>query len=455
MSNLTDQLADFSTELKFEDLAPDIVDEAKRGLVDTLGAILVGSHDKATMILADVAAGAGLGGPATVLGTSSTGSIPQAALLNGYAGHVLDFDDTQHRVGTHMSAPVLAAALPLAEVKHLSGKDLLTAYVAGFEVGCRLGRAGLFARYLGRLGIHATSYLGHFGATTASGRLLEFDGLRMKRSWGITAGYASGITRSFGTMGKGQNAGNAAQNGVFAALLAERGFTGPEDIFDGDRGSIFTVFGPKVEPDAVLEGLGEEFEMSFVTRKPFACAGWRNPIVEAAILLSTENDLRATDVSAITVRAATHLDHLPNYPVPQIGLQAKFSAQYAAVIGLVDRAGDVYQFSDERVADGALADLCRKTELIFDPELGPYQIRVRIETTHGRTFSHFVPDQKGEYTNPLTWDELLAKFTSNAESALPRPAVERLVGVLSDLESLEDVGELTRLCRAGAVAEAG
>lgn len=447
MSYLTGRLADFSTSLEFEDLPADVVDEAKRGLVDTIGAILVGSQDRATAILREVAGGEGLAGPATVLGTGWTAPVPQAALLNGYAAHVLDFDDTQHRVGTHMSAPVIAAALALAETKHVSGKDLLTSYVSGFEVGCRLGRADLFARYLGRIGIHATSYLGHFGAATAAGRLLELDAQRMRRTWGITAGYASGITRSFGTMGKGQNSGNAAQNGVFAALLAERGFTGPEDIFDGDRGSIFTVFGAKVDPETVIDCMGEEFEMSFVTRKPFACAGWRNPIVEAAILLSTTHDLHADDVASITVRAATHLDHLPNYAVPRIGLEAKFSAQYAAGIGVVDRAGGVHQFSDERVADRSLSDLCRRIELVFDPELGPYQIRVEIRTTDGRELSHFVPDQKGEYTNPLTWDELVAKFESNAGSVLPPPRVERLISELGDLENLDDVGELGRLCR--------
>jgi len=371
-----------------------------------------------------------------------------AAAVNGYGAHALDYDDTQHKVGTHMSAPVIPAALVMAVMFHRSGRDLLTAYVAGFEVGCRLGRAARFATHLSRRGIHATGYLGHFGAAAATGKLSGLDGLRMRRAFGIAAGHASGILKSFGTMGKAQNAGNAAQNAVLAVLLAAKGFTGPEEIFDGEQ-NIFSLCGGQTNPEELFEGLGQQFEITSNTLKVFACAGWRNPIVEACMLLAANHKLLPTGIKIVNVAACKDVMHLPNYPQPRTGLETKFSAEYAAAVALTDGAGGVRQFSDERVADPVLMELCRKVKLEFDEGLAPYQIRVTIHTTDGRELSHFIACQKGDHLNPLSWEELVTKFRANAAAVLPQEQVEKLIAMIGDLEAVDDVAALTRLCRSG------
>ena len=444
---ITQRLADFNLGLKYEDLPPEVITEAKNGILDTLGVALVGSTEEPTQILLRASTSSRDSGKATVLGARTLTTPTVAALINGYAAHVLDYDDTQHYVGTHMSAPVVPAALALAEMLHRSGKDLLTAYVAGFEVGCRLGRSGGFANHLLRQRMVASAILGVIGAAAAAAKLMDLDSLKMRRSFGIAAGHAAGFTMSFGTMAKAQNLGNAAQNGVLSALLAREGFTGPEQIFDGEK-NIFSLYGGRTDEDELFRNLGQKFEMTSNTRKIFACAGWRNPIIEATIFLAETHALQPEDIKKVNVAACMDVKHLPNYPAPRIGLEAKFSAQYAAAVALMDRAGGVAQFTDERAADPALAQLTRKVTLEYDEALGPFQTRVAISTHDGRELSHFIPVQKGKHLNPMTWEELATKFRANAATALPQGQVETLTAMIRDFENLDDVAELMRLCHS-------
>ena len=446
---VTTQLADFCVAIKYQDLPPEVIANAKNGILDTLGVALIGSREESTRMILKASTKSKNGGESTVLGTGTLTSPTVAALVNGYAAHVLDYDDVQqHGAGTHMSAPVIPSALALAEMLHCSGTDLLTAYVTGFEIGCRLGRAGGFCRHLLKHGVAGTGVLGHFGAATAAGKLLGLDALQMRRSFGIAAGHASGLTRSFGTMCKAQNLANAAQIGVFSALLAKQGFTGPDDIFEGEK-NIFSIYGGQTDPEELVKGLGQHFEINSNTLKIFPCAGHRNPILEASILLATTHGLRPKDITKVNVWSPVERMHVPNYAEPRTGLEAKFSSQYAAAVGLADRAGGMAQFSDERVADPALAELTRRVTLEADERLGPHQTRILIRTTDGRELSHFVPDQKGGHLNPLSWGELAAKFRANASAVLTQVQVESLIVMIRDIEAVNDIAELLRLCRSG------
>ena len=445
---VTGRLADFIVGLKYENLPPRVITEASNGILDTLGVALIGATEPSAHMLLQATAGSANTGEATVVGTPVRTTPTVAALLNGYAAHVLDYDDTQHNVGTHMSAPVLSAALAAGEILHSSGKELLAAYVTGFEVGCVLGRAGGFANHVLRRGFVGSSVLGVLGAAAAAGRLVGLDAMQMRNCLGIAFGHAAGVTRSFGTMSKGQNLANSAQNGVLAALLARQGFTGPDAIFDGEK-NAFEVYGGKTDADELFRSLGREFEITQNTRKIYACAGWRNPIIEATIHLMDSHDLKQGDVETIRVEACKDVQHLPNYPQPRIGLETKFSAQYAAAVAVMDRAGGVAQFSDGRVADPVLAELTRRVTLEFAPDLGPFQTRVAISTRDGRTLGHFIPVQKGKHSNPMTWDELVVKFSANASAVLSSRQVKALPPMISDLASLADATDLLKLCRAG------
>src|SRR5688572_18734850 len=169
-ASLTGRIAKYCVDLKYEDLPPDVVAEAKKGILDTLGVTLIGSREEATRMMLAASGTAGAEGEATVIGTEARTPAPVAALVNGYAAHAIDYDDTQHGAATHMSAPVVSAMFVAGELARRPGKDLLTAYAAGFELGCKLGRAGDFGPHLHHRGVHPTSFLGHFGAAVAAGR---------------------------------------------------------------------------------------------------------------------------------------------------------------------------------------------------------------------------------------------------------------------------------------------
>lgn len=452
---ITERLALFTIETAYEDLAPDVLDDARKTLLDTIGVALVGAAEPATHIVLEASMAPSAVGPSTIIGTPYTSTPMLAALVNGYAAHALDYDDTQHRVGSHMSAPVAPAALSIAEAENRSGRDLLTAYIVGFEVGCRLGRAAKFARHLSKLGVHSTGFLGHLGAVAAASRLAGLDSGRTNQAFGIAAGQASGLVRSFGTMGKAYNAANAAADAVLSAQLARAGFTGPPDILDHEQ-SLFTICGSDTDADEIVDGLGTEFEITNNTLKAFACAGWRNPIVEAAIAMTAEHAVHPDEVESVAVWAWEGVSHLPNYAEPTTGLETKFSAQYAAAVALVDRAGGVAQFSDARVADPIIAALTRKTTLGFAPDLSKYQIRLEVTMSDGRVLQEFVPVQKGDHSNPLSWDELLVKFRANASAVLPADNIEPLADLLRDIDAVPNVSEITRLLRVDpdAVARA-
>ena len=443
---LTGALSRFCADLRYDDLPADIVTLAKHYILDTLGVALLGSADASTHMVSDAAGAATTPGDCTIVGTATRTLPAIAALVNGYAAHAMDYDDAQHDCATHISAPVLPAALAAAEMQHRSGRDLIVAYVVGFEIGCRLGRAAYFGGHLHRQGIHPTSYLGHFGAAAAAASLMGFDAAAMNRCLGVVSGQAGGLLRSFGTMAKPLNAAHAAQDAMLAAALTARGFTAPDNVFDG-KGNVFTLSGGETDVAQLTAELGSRFEISRNTVKVYACTAWRNPVVEGMIEMATRHALDASNVAAVTVWACTDVLRLPDYPEPRTGLEGKFSTAHAVSVAIVDRAGNVAQFTDARVNDAMLESLRKKVTVVEDAEMPAFHIRLRVMTTDGRTLDHAVTAQKGGPKNPLTWDEMAAKFTGNAETVLPASRVAQLVDRIGRLEAEPDVADLLALCR--------
>jgi 2-methylcitrate dehydratase PrpD len=451
---ITRRFSEFSAGLKYEDLPPDVFVAAKNGVLDFIGVALIGSREESTGILRQTVAGADRRGASSVFGTTLMTSEAKAALINAYGAHVHDYDDVQPLVGGHMSGAVLGATLALAESHHLSGKALIAAYVAGFEVGCRLGAVRKFGFHLREHGVHPTGFLCHFGATTGAAQVLQLDVMQTRRALGIAAGHASGLMRSFGTMCKGQNAGNSGHNAVLAAQLSKNGFVGPEDIFDGEH-NIFSVQGAEGDEVELMRDLGQSYHITRNTFKICACAGWRNPIIEAVAALAKVNKLKPENIEAIEIKVCREVFGLPNYTEPTTGLQAKFSVQYAAAVALVDHCGHVTQFSDERVADPVLQQLATRVTYEPDDSFELNQVHAFIRTSDGRQLSHSIPIPKGDPRNPLGWDELFGKFRANASLTLSQRRINQLGSMIRELENIDDIAALARLCRSTKAAAAG
>jgi 2-methylcitrate dehydratase PrpD len=438
-------MAEFCAGLRYEDLKPETLQDAKNAILDWTGVALVGSTQDSAQIVFDAASQLDGGGKSTLMGRSKKASLATAALVNGLAGHALDYDDVQHRTGVHMSSPVLPGLLALAENRHSTGREFITSYLSGMELGCRLGRAARYGNYLRMHGIHPTGFLGHFGAAAGIARLLAATNVQMQHALGIVAGKAMGLMRSFGTMCKPMNAGNAASDGLLSAMMAKEGFIGPEEIFDGKH-NIFETTGGATDPEVMVRDLGTEWEVSFNTFKLYACTGWRNPIVEALIVISTQHKLKPADVKKIHVQVYDEMSRLPDLPEPRTGLEGKFSVAHVCSVALADRAGGIAQFTDERVADPVLADLRKRVTVERGDDLDHYQVRAFVTTNDGRELTHFVPIPKGDHLRPMTTDELEGKFRANAATILPKAKVNKLVSLIRNIEEVGDMAEIAKLC---------
>lgn len=444
-ATLTSRLASFAASTKYEDLPPDVVAMAKNCFLDNVGVALAGSQEASVQMMLEVLKSNGGAGIATVIGSAARLAPLDAALANAQASHVLDYDDTQPSGGGHLSASTVSPILTFAEMRHLSGKQALAAYVVGFDIGVRLSGPATFSHHLEAHAVHPTGFLGHFAATAAVGNLAGLDATTMNMAFGAAASQAAGMHRAIGTMAKGLHAGKASSDGLLTVLLAERGFSAPADILDGEQ-SCFEMFEFPADREKMLEGLGRRFQILDNVIKAFACAGWRNPLIEAVIYISRTQDLKPEDVAAVHIQVHPYSFGEIDYPEPKSGLESKFSSGHAAAVAIAERAGGIVQFSDAKVDDPTLVTLRRKVTVSANPGFQPRQVVATVCTTGGREFSHEVLYVKGSPRNPLTQEELEAKFRANASLALPAKQVERLLKMLRTLDEVDDVGEVMKLC---------
>ena len=233
------EIAKRITAMRYEDLPAAALHWAKIAIIDTLACALAGANEEAPRIAEKVAAAYGGTGPALLWGTNRRASALDAAVINGTAGHALDYDDVNNTIGGHPSVPILPALFALGEILESNGKDLLLAYITGFETQARIGAAVNVYHY--RKGWHPTATLGVFGAAAASARLLNLSVQHTATALAIAASLSSGIKANFGTLTKPLHAGHCSRNGLYAALLAKEGFTASDDAFEHKHG-FFELF---------------------------------------------------------------------------------------------------------------------------------------------------------------------------------------------------------------------
>ncbi len=452
--NVSERLARFVAET--ENLPEEAIDQAKWAVLDTLGVTLAGSREESARTVADWLREQGGRADATVLGRGFRAPVADAALANGTAAHALDFDDVSLPMRGHPSVPLLPAAIAVAEQAGRSGRDLLAAFVLGFEVEAKLGRAIGEPHYA--LGWHATSTLGTLGAAAACARLLRLDAGQTRMALGIAASLASGLQQNFGTMTKPLHAGWAARSGAFAAGLAARGFTADPRALEGESGFLRAMSGGAeidLEPFAVL---GEPFEItsSGFGVKLYPCCYATHRSLDAALELRERYRIDPAGIAAVRVEVSRGtLVPLRREP-PATGLEGKFSLEYCLAAALVD-GGVGLAFSDEAVSRPAVRELMSKLRTSEGEEAGAYPIggyaEVRIVLRDGAGHSLRVDAPRGDPSRPLSWEELAAKFRDCATGLLSPEGAERSVSLVKRLGELPDVAELTEAL-TGAPTEA-
>ena len=456
--NVSERLARFVAEA--ERVPEEAIVQAKRALLDTLGVALAGSREESARVVAEWVRERGGREEATVLGQRFRAPAAEAALVNGTAGHALDYDDVSLPMRGHPSAPLLPAVLSVGEKARSSGRDLLTAFVLGFEVETRLGRAIGEAHYA--LGWHATSTLGTLGAAAACARLLGLGPGRTQMALGIAASLASGLQQNFGTMTKPLQAGWAARNGVVAVELAGRGFTADLRALEGESGQtparpggFLRAMSGGAEVDLKpLAALGDPFEItsSGIGVKLYPCCYAVHRSLDAALELRAQHRIDPGSIARVQVELSRGaLLPLREEP-PATGLEGKFSLQYCLAVALADGRVGLASFTDEAVRRPEVRELMAKVQAREGAEPGAFPIgghaEVRILLLDGSEHSLRVDTPRGDPSRPLAWDELAEKFRDCAGTALPAESVERTLLLVERLEELPEVGGLTETLRA-------
>jgi 2-methylcitrate dehydratase PrpD len=453
-------VVDFITKARLQEFSSDVIAAGKRCVIDGLGVTLAGSTTRGSGILRDYVRLGDQAADATVLGPEAfRASSASAALLNGASGHALDFDDTQlsssaERIFgllTHPTIPPLAAALAVGERQRASGARLLEAFLVGFEVECKIADAIHPNHY--KRGFHSSGTVGTFGAMAAAAKLLGLTADATAHALAIAASLCAGIRVNFGTMTKPLHVGRAAQNGVMAAELARRGFTGGADGLDGPWGffEIFS-FGGGFEPDRIVDRLGRPHTIldPGVSIKPYPCGVLGHPSMDAMRTLVTTHDVKPEQVRSIRLRAGSNILNPLRYGIARSELEAKFSPAFMLSSIALRRKAGIHEFTDEFVRSAPVQEMMAKVQTVLDPDIearGFDRIRsiVEVELEDGRRFTEEADERyRGGPDRPFTRSELHEKFSECAALVLSEAAIAR---ALESLESLEDASDITDLVR--------
>jgi 2-methylcitrate dehydratase PrpD len=430
-ADVTRALAAYVVRAKPEDLPAPVRREACRTLLNWAGCAVGGSRHE-TVDIAVRALRPFSGAPqASLLGRRERMDILHAALMNGISSHVLDFDDTHLKTVIHPAGPVASAILALAETRPVSGRDFLHALVLGAEVECRIGNAVYPAHY--DRGWHITGTTGVFGAAAASGRLLGLSEQQMRWAFGLAATQPVGLREMFGTMTKSFHPGRAAQNGLTAAVLAKEGFTSSEVALEGRTGWAH-VLSTTCDYAQITQGLGEHYEISLNTYKPFACGIVLHPIIDACLQLRAAHHLTPEAIDRIDLSVHPLVLELTGKRSPQTGLEGKFSVYFAAAVAMAAGDAGVKQFTDEWVRQPAVVALRDRVTATVDPSIGEAQARAVITLKDGRRFEKFVERAVGSVEQPMSDADLDAKVRNLCDGVLPAARTNRLIDLCRHIE---------------------
>lgn len=457
--SLTGEVVDFL--LRGESPPADVRAKAVEHIVDGVAVMLAGSRTDCARKLVDYVGERGGSPSSTVIGFGFKSSASDAALVNGTSGHADDYDDTQlstapdriYGLMTHPTVPVLAAALAIGEVTGCSGRELVEAFIVGFEVECKIAEAIKPDHY--RRGFHSTGTIGAFGAFAASGRLLGLGELELRHALGIVASLTSGIRVNFGTMTKPLHAGMAASNGVTASMLAMRGFTADENALDG-RWGFMEILGHGSDPELMVGKMGNPYALVHpgATFKMYPCGCLGQPSMDAMLEIVLEEDLKPEDVREIRLRAGPNILEPLRYSEPVTGLQAKFSLNFALASILLRRRAGLREYTTEFVSRPEVVDAMRRVRTIHDAEIASMGVEkmrsiVEVELVDGRVVRRTAEEYRGTPEKPFMGHEVDDKFMECASFKMDEGRVREVLGVIRGLEEVSALGDLTGLLAGG------
>jgi len=442
------ELAKHIVAMRYEDLPAEAVHWAKVALIDTVGCTLAGVPEECTLIAERVMGGGSVQGECLLWGTRRRARAMDAVSVNGTASHALDYDDVGNSIGGHPSAPIIPTVIALGEMLHASGREVLTAFVAGFEAEARIGHAVNVHHY--EKGWHPTATLGVFGAAAGAARLLRLTPEQTATALSIAVSLSCGVKANFGTMTKPLHVGVCGRNGLYAALLAREGFTAHAEAFEHHQG-FFELFNGAGNYDAskALANWANPLDIlnPGMGLKQYPCCASTHSAIDAMLILKQKYGLTPDNVAKIeTITHERALVHT-NRPQPNSTLDAKFSVQYCVARALLDGDVKFQHFEGDTYRDPAVRKLLDRVTTSTHAHNAKgmrdhYEGKVRVTTTDGRTLEAAVDLPLRGPTNLAPPDRLTSKFMDCAARVLRPDGSERVLGLLQRFETLEDTRQL-------------
>ncbi len=442
MAHETVRLAEYAVGLRYDDLPRGVIERGKDCITDTVAVIAQGSRLPWSQIVVRYAQRTGAGGMSRIIGVDGPRvQAPAAALANGALAHAFESDNlTRPGAGVHPGATLLPPALAIAQEQGSSGRDLITAIIAGFEVMYRIGRATKHSNE--RHGFHAPGTTGPFGAAVAAGRLLGLDAAAMTNALGIAGSLAGGLMEfarsGTGAMVKRLHLGRAAESGVIAACLAADGFTGPRSVLEGEAGFL-KVFCTEWDMADLTHRLSSEFATLTLCLKRFPVHMTAQTAVQAIQELQAEHGFDGAQVDRVVVAGDERMATINNIPDPTDIMMAQYSIPFCVALALFRDPRNPASFDPSALVDADIRAMCQRVVVtVADP---PSRVAgasiVSVHLNDGRCVTREVEEFNGTPARPLTRPELRDKFLTLMAAANAGPATvlfERLQGLESETD---------------------
>lgn len=455
---LSAELARWAAGVTFADLPEDVIAATKLRVMDVIGLALAGAETDFGRSVREAALAISAPGPCRILGFGDRVNVTTAAFVNGSLSQALEFDDTHNESIVHMSSPAVAAALALAEFAPVSGRDLITAIAIGNEISCRVGSVS--SGELHKRGFHPTGLFATFGAAYLAGKLLGLDAASLARAAGIAGSFASGLLECWvdGTQTKFLHPGWSAQSGITAALLARSGVTGPAQVFEGRWGLFAShVQDPSAHRDfaRIDHALGEHWESRNSSFKPFPAAHVIHPYISAILRLRAKYGIRPSDVERIECPVTAFIVGIVCEPTeekfaPASDSHGRVSLQYSLAEALYHGALGKSAYSADSRRNPEILALARRVHYYVDPDYpgpGRFKGAAKIVLQDGRVFEEVEEYNRGSAENPMTYEELRAKFDDNASGFLVAEQRDRLAAEINRLEAVENASAFLGIAR--------
>ncbi|MED4584935.1 MmgE/PrpD family protein [Brevibacillus choshinensis] len=438
--SVSKEFAQYVTTLRYADMPAEVVAFAKICILDWLGSALAGSSKPPVQMIAQVAAELGGAEQATLM-TGGRSSVTHAALINGASSHIVELDDIHKASIIHAGTVVIPAALAIAEWKQKSGEELIEAVVAGYEVCYRIGEAVSPSHYYYW---HNTATCGTFGAAVAASKLLGQNEEQIVHTLGSAGTQAAGLWEFIedGAMSKQLHPGKAAMNGIVAALLAEKGFTGASKILEGDRGFV-RAMSQEGNAEEMTRGLGSVYKILENSFKIHASCRHTHHAIDLMVAMIAQHGISWREVEKVRVQTYQVALTITDNPDPATVYAAKFSLQYCVALALVKGSAGLTDFSEEALHDPAIREVMRRVEVSVDPAIHArypekWEAAVELELADGSTLQQHTEYPKGDPENPVKYEEIVQKFRALTLDQ-PQETIHHYLRMIENLEQVPDV----------------